>query len=137
MRRGYDAFNSRDIDAILDMLADSIEYRMPMDPVGQYPVFRGHAGVREFHETIWSAFEEFDAELRDVGRMGDVWVATGRMVARANGRSDRVSWNFTHFWKEDEGQATAVAFHDAMNPFAVLEETAPEENDERGQAAGA
>ena len=125
--RGYQAtrkqpaFNRRDIDAILELLSPDIEYRMPMDPLGQYPVFRGHEGVREFHQTVWNAFEEFRAELRSVTQMGDVWTAVGQMVARPPGAAEPVRFNFSHFWRVNEDYATAVAFHDAVNPFGLLE----------------
>jgi ketosteroid isomerase-like protein len=121
VRDGYDAFNRRDIDGILALLAEDIEYRMPLDPLGVHPIFRGHDGVRAFYETIWDGFEEFRIEIESIRELpGDVLVISGHVVARP--RSGSVTtFRISHFWKTAGGRAVAVAFHDAMNPLALLE----------------
>jgi ketosteroid isomerase-like protein len=121
VRAGYDAFNRRDIDGILPLLAEDIEYRMPLDPLGVHPVFRGHDGVRRFYETIWDGFEEFLIEVESIRELpGDVLVLTGHVVARPHGGC-ATTFRISHFWKLTGGRAVAVAFHDAMNPLTLLE----------------
>ena len=122
VRSGYDAFNRRDLDGILALLAEDIEYRMPLDPLGVHPVFRGHDGVRRFYEMIWDGFEEFRIEVESVRELpGDVLVLSGHVVARPRGGRDDTTFRISHFWKLAGGRAVAVAFHDAMNPLALLE----------------
>jgi uncharacterized protein len=122
VRAGYDAFNRRDLDGILALLADDIEYRMPLDPLGVHPVFRGHDGVRRFYETIWDGFEEFRVEIESIRELpGDVLVVTGYVVARPP-RGESTTFRISHFWKIADGRAVAVGFHDAMNPLTLLED---------------
>jgi ketosteroid isomerase-like protein len=122
VRRGYEAFNRRDVDTVLSLLDPGIVFRMAMDPMGVHPPFRGLDGVRELFETLWESFDEFRAELGEVTDMGDVVVASGRMVARRSGETDETDFKFSHFWRVREGQAVAVAFHDTTNPLALLED---------------
>jgi ketosteroid isomerase-like protein len=124
IRRGYEAFNRRDVDDILPRLDASIEFRMPLDPMGVDPVYRGLEGVRAFSERLWGAFEEFRADVADVTSLGEVVVVSGRMTARATGAHEATSFKFAHFWRVRDDRAVAVAFHDAVNPFALLEQPA-------------
>lgn len=124
IRRGYEALNRRDVDAIVALLDSSIEFRMPLDPMGVHPVYRRLDGVREFFETLWGAYEEFRADIVDVTSLGDVLVVSGRMSARPRAANEPFSFKFSHFWRVRDGRAVAVAFHDAANPFALLEHPA-------------
>src|SRR3954471_13139589 len=125
VRAGYDAFNSRDLDGILPLLADDIEYRMPLDPLGVPPVFRGREGVARFYRTLWDGFEEFHIEIESIHELpGRVLVLSGSVHARpAGGRA--TDFSISHFWKLAGGRAVAVSFHDAMNPLSLLEEDPP------------
>jgi ketosteroid isomerase-like protein len=123
VRRGYEAMNRRDVDGIVALLDPGIVFRMAMDPMGVHPVFRGKDGVRELFETLWRGFEDFRAELSEVTDMGEVVVASGRIVARRRGQGEPTSFKFSHFWRVHAGHAVAVAFHDATNPFALLDES--------------
>lgn len=124
IRRGYEAFNRRDVDAILGLLDPAIEFRMPLDPMGVHPVFRGLGGVREFYGTLWDAYEEFRADIAGVTSLGDVLVVSGRMTARPRGAPESSSFKFSHFWHVSGDRAVAVAFHDAVNPFSLLDQPA-------------
>ena len=122
VRAGYEAFNRRDYDAVLSLLDAHIEYRPPMDPLGVRPVFHGRDEVRQFHEMLAAAFEEYRADVRALTDGGEVVTATGRIVARTRANPDHVAeYGFSHFWRIRDGRAVEVAFHDAMNPFDVLD----------------
>jgi ketosteroid isomerase-like protein len=123
VREGYEAFNRRDYDAIIPLLDPGIEYRMPMDPLRQYPTFRGHDGAREFYALLEREFDEFRADIESIHRLGDVISVTGRMTARPRGfGADEVqTFRFAHFWRVVGDRVVDVAFHDAENPFSMLE----------------
>lgn len=121
VRRGYDAMNRRDVDGIVALLDPGIVFRMAMDPMGVHPVFRGRDGVRQLFETLWQSFKDFYAELTEVTDMGEVVVASGRIVARRHDQSEPTSFKFSHFWSVQGGRAVAVAFHDTTNPLALLD----------------
>jgi ketosteroid isomerase-like protein len=122
VRQGYEAFNRHDVEALLELLDDSIEFRLPMDPLGRQPVFRGRAGAREFYETVFGGFEEFRAEVEAINPLADVAVVTGRIHARVPGGSEPTTFRFAHFWKVRDRRAVSVSFHDADNPLRILEE---------------
>src|SRR3954447_22915360 len=125
VRAGYDAFNRRDLDGILALLAEDIEYRMPLDPLGVHPVFRGHAGVERFYRTLWDGFDEFRIDVEAITEMpGDVVVLSGSVTARGR-RGPVTEYSISHFWKFAGNRAVAVAFHDALNPLALLEDDPP------------
>ena len=122
VRLGYEAFNRQDVGALLELLDDSIEFRLPMYPLGQQPVFRGRAGAREFDEIVFGGFEELHAELDGLNAIGDVAVVTGRIHARVPGASQSTIFRFAHFWQVRDRRAIRVSFHDADNPLRILEE---------------
>jgi ketosteroid isomerase-like protein len=121
VRTGYEAFNRHDVDALLGLLDDSIEFHLPLDPLGEQPVFRGRDGAREFYEIVFGGFEELRAEVAAIRAIGQVAVVTGRMHARAGG-APPTTFGFAHFWTVRDRRAVSVAFHDADNPLRLLEE---------------
>jgi uncharacterized protein len=121
VQRGYEAFNRRDVSALVEGLDPGIEYRMPMDPARRHPVFRGREGVREFYELIFREFDLFHAEVASIHQFGDVVVVMGRFRVRLRGAGDEESIAFSHFWTVREGRAVQASFHDSTNPFALLE----------------
>jgi ketosteroid isomerase-like protein len=125
VRAGYDAFNRRDLDGILGLLAGDIHYRMPLDPLGVHPVFHGHDGVTRFYATLWDGFDEFRIDVESVRELpGDVVVLSGAVHARLPG-GKAITYGISHFWKFAGDRAVAVSFHDAMNPLTLLEEDPP------------
>ena len=58
-RRWIDAWNSHEVDRLLALMSEDIEYR---DDAWPKPM-RGHADVREFLETGWRAFPDMTFEL--------------------------------------------------------------------------
>jgi ketosteroid isomerase-like protein len=121
VRSTYDALNRRDIDAMLEALAPSIEYRMPMDPLHVHPAFRGHAGVREFYERLFASLDGYRVTLGSVHDLGrGVVVATGCFHARIAGEPEEREVRFSHFWEIEDGRAVRVSFHDAQNPLELI-----------------
>jgi steroid delta-isomerase-like uncharacterized protein len=57
--RLLDAWNSHETDRVLAMMTDDIEYRNDAWP----KTMRGHADVREFLDSTWTAFPDLTFEL--------------------------------------------------------------------------
>jgi ketosteroid isomerase-like protein len=105
IRRLVEAFNDRDVDA---MLAD-VDLDAELHPLRaelEAKVYRGHDGLREMladFDEDWE-FVQLDAEeFRDAG---DVVVALGRL--RARGRTSGVDLDVPmgFIWKVREGKGT-------------------------------
>ena len=58
-RRWTDAWNSHEVDQVLALMTEDVEYR---DDAWPKPM-RGHADVREFLEASWRAFPDMTFEL--------------------------------------------------------------------------
>ena len=86
---GYAALNSGDLEAFMALTAEDIEFTS-MVAEAEGTVFRGHAGVRAWWDTVRGAFEEVHWELLDLRGSGDRGVATSAWVGRwAASRSSR------------------------------------------------
>ena len=72
-----DAWNSHEVDRLLALMSEDIEYR---DDARPKPM-RGHADVREFLEASWRAFPDMTFELLS----GPVCVALPRQWRAARG----------------------------------------------------
>ncbi len=55
-RRGYEAFNERGVDAILDYLEPDIEW-VNLAPGALSGTYRGHDGVRKFFQELYQDWE--------------------------------------------------------------------------------
>jgi uncharacterized protein len=55
-RRGYEAFNERGVDAILDFLEPDIEW-VNLAPGALSGTYKGHDGVRKFFEELYQNWE--------------------------------------------------------------------------------
>jgi ketosteroid isomerase-like protein len=79
----HEAFNSRDVPALLGLLDPEVEW-IPILAVLEGRVYRGHAGVRRWIkdlDTDWDYFETCPEEFRDLGERVLVlghWRARGR-----------------------------------------------------------
>jgi steroid delta-isomerase-like uncharacterized protein len=60
-QRWIDAWNSHEVDRLLALMSEDIEYRDDAWP----KLMRGHADVREFLEVGWRAFPDMTFELLD------------------------------------------------------------------------
>ena len=72
-KRGLDAFNRRDVEAMLRELDPEVvlELALPAMFGGEATVFRGHDESREFLRDLDEAFAEFKVEISEIG----TWVS--------------------------------------------------------------
>ena len=83
-RRGSVAFNSRDVEALVDMVHPEVEWH-PLLPVllgGEATVYRGHEGVREIFRELDEAFVELRSDQSEVRDLGEQVLAIGRLWGR-------------------------------------------------------
>jgi uncharacterized protein len=86
MRWGYEAWNRRDFDQILELADPEIEWTfaegfMPLP--GADAVYHGHEGVRRFWETFIDPWEQIAIEVEELRDSGDRVVAFIRFRAVA------------------------------------------------------
>jgi ketosteroid isomerase-like protein len=81
LRRAYEAFNGRDLDAMLALAHDDVvvESRLVAIEGG----YRGHEGVRRWWTNIFDVLPDYKVEVEEVRDLGDVTLA--RLRAHAHG----------------------------------------------------
>ena len=89
-RPGVEAYNRRDVEAVLEVLDPDVEWHDVFQVVlgGQATVVRGHEGARALMRDHQEAFDELETEYSDMRDLGDQLVAIG--VARVRGRESGV-----------------------------------------------
>jgi ketosteroid isomerase-like protein len=82
-RRGAAALKSGDLDAVLDEVAEDVEWIAARSAVeGPY---QGHAGLRRFMADTAESFEVFEPEWHELRDLGDRVLAIGTIHIRARG----------------------------------------------------
>jgi ketosteroid isomerase-like protein len=71
--RIVDAFNRRDLDALLALADDDIEGAPALASIEGH--YHGHAGVRRWWESLFSGLPDFTAEVVEMRDLGDLTVA--------------------------------------------------------------
>ena len=97
-RRAFQAFNDRDLDAVLATLHDDVEAFPRLAAVeGGY---RGHDGVRRWWAQLLDAFADFHVEILEVRDLGEFMVLALRLRGRGAGSDtpvDAAVWHVNQF----------------------------------------
>ena len=81
VHRCVDAFNRRDLDALLTLMDDDVEVAPPLASMeGNH---RGHDGVRRWWENVFEGLPDCNVEVVAVRDLGDLTVAV--LLVRAHG----------------------------------------------------
>jgi ketosteroid isomerase-like protein len=73
IRRGWRATNRGDVDGLLAVMTDDVDFRPPSHRLDG-TVFRGHAGVRAWMERIKETWSELEGSPHVVASVGDQFV---------------------------------------------------------------
>ncbi len=105
--RAMDAFNRRDLDAMLALSDSDCEfYSRLLELEGGGP-YRGHDGMRKWWESLLGVAPDFTVEVEEVRDLGDVTV--GRHRLRGHGIGSDVSMENTS-WHVVEWHAHKAVF---------------------------
>ena len=98
-RRGFQAFNDRDLDALLALADDDVEIVPILAAMeGSY---HGHDGIRRWWTGLLGGFPDISIEVLEVRDLGDVTLAVQRVTGRGAGSGtpfDAVVWQ-VHQWR--------------------------------------
>ena len=101
VRKAFDAFVRRDVDALLAIMDPEVEFAAPVTQalVGRPGPYRGHEGVREYFADVAKAWEELEVFLHEYHESDDGRVlVVGRVRTRdRNGEQleEPVQWAWT------------------------------------------
>jgi ketosteroid isomerase-like protein len=84
VRRLFDAFAARDVDALLEIVDPEIEFFGPTATVlNEGRCYRGHEGMRRYLRDADALWEELDLDPQKLRVIGNHVVVLGRVRARA------------------------------------------------------
>jgi ketosteroid isomerase-like protein len=92
--RVFDAFNRRDLDALLELMDDDVE-SVPRAVAMEGGSYHGHDGIRRWGENLFDVFPDFTAQAVEVRDPGDLTIAAIRLRGRGTGSdapSDQTIW---------------------------------------------
>jgi ketosteroid isomerase-like protein len=120
-KRGIDAYNRRDVEALLDIHDREVEWHPVLQVLlgGEATVYRGHEGVREFVHDLHEAFAEVHIEIAEVRDLGDRLVASGRLHARGKVSGAEVDSPIGYVVEFKNGKVTRVLSY--LDPKEALE----------------
>ena len=121
VRRGYEAFGRGDLDALLSLFDENIEWTTPgPSSLPTAGTRRGRAQVAAFFQSLNEVFEIERFEPRDFVAQGDrvVVLGTDRSRVRATGTSIDGHWAHTFLLRDGK----VVAFHEYTDTAAAVAE---------------
>lgn len=83
VRSAYDAWNRDDLEAQLAMLHPEFEYVTSGLFPGLAPIYRGHAGYRDFWRDFKQVWESLRIEIEELHEVGEQYVALFTFEARS------------------------------------------------------
>jgi ketosteroid isomerase-like protein len=107
-KRGIEAYNRRDVEALLDELDTEVEWRpsLPVMLGGDETVYRGHDGARQLLRDLDEVLAERQLDLPEIREEGDRVVATGSL--RIRGKSSGVLTESPFTWVADFKNGRAI-----------------------------
>jgi ketosteroid isomerase-like protein len=84
VRRAWDAITRRDLDGFLALM-DSEVVAEPRILAVEGGALRGHDGIREWWESVFGAFPDFDAEVIEIREGGHMTISNVRVRGRGAG----------------------------------------------------
>jgi uncharacterized protein len=104
VRGGYEAFNSGDIQGVLDRLDPDVEWIEPGDGNAPSGTFHGPQSVGDdVFSAVPQYFDEFRADPDNFDDQGDRVVVTGRFKGKAKSGAD-LDASFEHVYDMKEGK---------------------------------
>jgi ketosteroid isomerase-like protein len=108
VRRGLEAFNSGDIERVLDMAHTYFEAIVPPELSAEPDTYRGHDGLRHYFESFQDAMEDIRFEPERFIDAGEDVVTVVRLTARGRHTAIPVEQRIAQVWSMSEGKAVQV-----------------------------
>jgi ketosteroid isomerase-like protein len=120
-KRGTEAINRGDVEAMLEGFDPEIEYyaALPVLLGGAAAVVHGHAGVRELFRDLYDVLDEIQVEYPEVRDLGDRILAIGRLRTRGKGSGAETESPFCTVIDAKDGKA--IRLRSYLDPKEALE----------------
>jgi ketosteroid isomerase-like protein len=119
VRRGFDAYNRRDVDGFLAYLDQEFELHSAIIGGADATVYRGHDGVRRWLADSDAGFDELTVDPSEFRDLGDRVLMLGRI--RARGRKSGLKLDSTTGWVCTIRGGKIAEARGFLNPAEALE----------------
>jgi ketosteroid isomerase-like protein len=112
IRRGFEAWNRRDLEAALGGMHPDVEWRIPDAGLDVEEAYRGPEGVRAFWELFWDAWEHISLQAEqfieiDQGRL----LVFVRFRGKGRGSGAEVERQVAHVYEFRDGKIVGFDFY--------------------------
>jgi ketosteroid isomerase-like protein len=117
IRDAYAAFSGGDIEAVVALLAEDVEFRPPPTSPDPEPL-HGREAAREY--LLPNLFDEQSAEPLEIVEEGDRVLVEARVRVRGSGSGVEIDDTVFHLWHVDLERECAVRFEVFMDREQAL-----------------
>jgi ketosteroid isomerase-like protein len=111
MRRGFEAYNAADTEALLEIFDPSVEVYAPPELMNA-GTFHGHQGLADWLSSWNEAWESFVIQVRSIEAVGDRHViAQADQTGRGRGSGAEVTLSVTYVLEERDGRGVFFAIY--------------------------
>jgi hypothetical protein len=108
VRAGFVAFNSEDIERILDFAHPDFETAVSAELSAEPDTYRGHDGIRRYFESFRDAMEEIRFHPERFWDAGESVVVSLRLTAKGRQTAIAVEQRLAQVWTLRDGKAVGV-----------------------------
>jgi ketosteroid isomerase-like protein len=105
MRRGFEGFNERGVDAMADLIHPDFEGHADPQLTTEPEVYRGPEGIRRWYEGFEGFMEDVHFEPDEFIGSGDQVLVAVRLVGRGAGSGIEVEQRAWQVWTLHDGRA--------------------------------
>jgi ketosteroid isomerase-like protein len=114
VRRGYHAFNERNIDALRDDVHPGFELDFSESRSPDRGTYTGVDGIRQLFSVYWEAFESFTLEPEEFIEADDAVIALVHGVGRGRGSGVEVEVRGPHLWTFRDQKVIGFALYQEL-----------------------
>jgi hypothetical protein len=115
VRRGFEAFNSGDIDRILSFTGPDLEIEVPPGLSAEPDTYRGHAGVRRYFQSFDEAMDEVHFQAERFWDAAEAVVVDVRVTARGKQTAILVEQRAAQLWTIRGGRVIRIRAYSSLS----------------------
>ena len=121
VRRWNETFNRRDIERLLEISDEDIEFRSIFASIETGGVFRGHSGVLAYFKTLDDAYERFEVVPLEILDAGAAALVTGDALWNGRGSgADGTTRMFVACWLRAKKVLRVETFTDRATALEAI-----------------